>query len=406
MNNKESTKTKSSSSKKSSTITAPNGEFETFMKNQQNIVTRLKLELKSLINKIQLNDCDTAARDKSILELEQNINQREADIYKLTNELEALREDNKQILLEFNAFKEKFYQLEIDYDRNLTLQREENEKLLEKLENQESKENQQIQELSSNCQEFKKKLENNNNELEMVNKLYKETLLKLEQMQMDFENQQKEFDLNKNLIQEEMLKEREMNKLDLAKAKGELLQKDKQLQQCLIDKTLMEKEKNLIIDELNNKICRIERAFSQPTKVVQPMVSLPPQTADNSDNNCTSETSNEIEVIAKPQLRKPLENISLHSASNNDNQQAEKNQMPRNYKFKRPVLPVTSSQQTNVAANLQTNRKRRNQPVRQPTIIKNYNEFSSFSSEDDDDKDSNYADFSQKLWRPNTECVS
>lgn len=101
-----------------------------------------------------------------------------------------------------------------------------------------------------------------------------------------------------------------------------------------------------------------------------------------------------------------MENISLSSYNNNENQKPEQNSTQHNYKFKRPVPPPTSSQLSNVppSSSNNTNKKRRQQPTRQPTIIK-YNEFSS-SSSDENCKESDYNNFSQQLWRPNTECVS
>ncbi|KNC31321.1 hypothetical protein FF38_14306 [Lucilia cuprina] len=376
-----------------------NSEFDVFLKNQQNIVARLKTELKSAISKVKHGDCDTAEQRKRFLELEQSINQRDGEIHTLTTNLEKLKEENKHILMEFNMFKNKFCQLETEYDNNLQQVKEENEKLLEQLQKQETTENQHIEELSFSCQELQQKLQDNLKDFTDLNELHKETVHNYEQMKIKFEEQEKEFALYKDQVYEERNLEIERYKLEFAKLSNELREKDDMLQQCIADKNLLEKEKNLVIDGLNNKIYRIEKAFNQPTKVVTPMVTLPQQ-VDNFDNNSTSESSNDNVATSKSQVRRPLEILSMQSLSNNENQKTEQNQEQRNYKFKRPIQPTTSSQQTNVATNLNTNnRKRRNQPQR-PGAVKNYNEFSMSSSDDD----SNYNGFSQLLWRPNAEC--
>lgn len=49
---------------------ASKSELDAFLKNQQNIVTRLKSELKSVVNKVQLSDNGTVEKDKCILELQ------------------------------------------------------------------------------------------------------------------------------------------------------------------------------------------------------------------------------------------------------------------------------------------------------------------------------------------------
>ncbi|XP_037816696.1 A-kinase anchor protein 9-like [Lucilia sericata] len=386
--------------KKVNVPTTTSSEFDVFLKNQQHIVARLKTELKSAISKVKHADCDTAEKRKSFVELELSINQRDGKIHTLTTNLEQLKEENKHILMEFNMFKNKFCQLETEYDNNMQQLKMENEMLLEQLKKQETTENQHIQELSLCCQELQQKLQDNLKDFTDLNKLHKETLQNYEQMKINFEEQKKEFELYKNQVNEERDLENERYKLEFAKLSNEIREKDDMLQQCIADKNLLEKEKNLVIDGLNNKIYRIEKAFNQPTKVVTPMVTLHQQVDDNFDNNSTSESSNDNVAISKSQVRRPLEILSIQSLSNNENQKSEQNQEQRNYKFKRPIQPTTSSQQTNVATNLNTNnRKRRNQPQR-PGAVKNYNEFSMSSSDDD----SNYNGFSQLLWRPNAEC--
>lgn len=126
-----------------------------------------------------------------------SVNQRDAEIHKLSTDLEELKNANNQILMEFNEFKEKFYQLEIDYARNLTLQKEENEKLMETIKTQESKENQQIQELSLNCEELQQRLKITLKDLDTLNDTHKETLQNFEQLQKDFNKKHKEFEMFK-----------------------------------------------------------------------------------------------------------------------------------------------------------------------------------------------------------------
>lgn len=86
----------------------------------------------------------------------------------------------------------------------------------------------------------------------------------------------------------------------------------------------------------------------------------------------------------------------MYTLSNNENKK------PENIQTQRPIQ-LTSSQQQNVG----TNRKRRNQPARQTSAVKHYNEFSLSSGDEDDDESFNYNNFSKQLWRPNkSECVS
>ncbi|XP_065355329.1 uncharacterized protein MAL8P1.12-like [Calliphora vicina] len=390
---KEANKTKKITAKKSNLPS--NLEFDAFLKNQQNIVMLLKTDLKSVISAVQDVDCLTAEKDKNILELEQSINQREAEINELKANLEQLQEENKQILLEFNLFKEKYFELETNYDQTLMQQMEETENLRQQLQTQQASENQLIRDLTLNCQELQQKLQHNIKEFIQLNQQHKETVQSFEQSKLDFEQQKNCFELYEKLVNEEKQLNEEKNKLDFDKLSEVLREKDELIKKCITDKNALEKEKNLIIDGLNNKIYRIEKAFSQPTKVVPPMVTLPQKV----DNNTNSESSTENVAVSKPQVRKPLENLS-----NNENQKPEQNPSQRNYKFKRPIQPTTSSQQTNVVTNPNTNnRKRRIQPAK-PEMIKSYNEFSLSSSDEDDDGDSNYNSFSQALWRPNNEC--
>lgn len=144
-----------------------------------------------------------------------SINERDAEIHKLTTDLEEIREDNRQLLLEFNTFKENFYQLEIDYSKNLTLQQEENEKLKDALKTQEAMENQRIQELSLNCEEVQEKLQITLKDLEALNNKHKETLQNFEELQTKFDKQHNEFERFKKQIKEEKEMEQEKNKVIL-----------------------------------------------------------------------------------------------------------------------------------------------------------------------------------------------
>ena len=101
----------------------------------------------------------------------------------------------------------------------------------------------------------------------------------------------------------------------------------------------------------------------------------------------------------KSQTNTILADVDLNTADDNENKQPGNNHSQRNYKFKQPVQPVTDSPQSNRGfANSSNNRKRRNQPARQPTLK---NSIYSSTSSDDEVEDSTIEYYRpQNQWRP------
>lgn len=141
------------------------------------------------------------------------MNQRDAEIHKLNNNLEQLKDENSRLLMEFNFFKEKFYRLETDYDKTLNQQYQEIEHLRLQLQQQQAEENQEIQHLSQQCLDLQEKLLKNTNDLTQKNKLYAETIKNLEQMKANYERQQEEVELFKKQVIEEKKLEAETHEV-------------------------------------------------------------------------------------------------------------------------------------------------------------------------------------------------
>lgn len=127
--------------------------------------------------------------------------------------MDELKEENKQILLGFNFFKEKFYQLETDYDASLKLQKQENDNLLRQLKQQETKENEELQQLSLQCQDLQQKLQVSVNDLTQLNYQHLQTLQNSELMKKDLEQLQNDFELYKKQVQEEKSMDDSKNKV-------------------------------------------------------------------------------------------------------------------------------------------------------------------------------------------------
>ncbi|TMW54849.1 hypothetical protein DOY81_000082 [Sarcophaga bullata] len=326
-----------------------------------------------------------------------SIKQREEEIIKINTNLEELKENNKNIFDEFNCFKTKFYELETDYDRSLQQLKEENLQLVDNFEKQKTIENQKIQQLSLNCIELEQKLQDNVKEFAKLSKLHLETVHNFETMSKDFDKQTNDFEIYKKQVNEERITNEEKIK-EVEKLREELVHKDGIIDQLTLDKTSLEKAKNLVIDELNNKILRIERAFTQPSKAVQPVTNLDRQDASKTTKASYEDFRNSLSKI-KPQTNTILADVAVNSLDDNENKKSDNNYSQRNYKFKHPVQPATDSPQTTIGfGSISNNRKRRNQPARQLTLK---NSIYSSTSSDDEAEDSTIEYCRpQNLWRP------
>lgn len=90
---------------------------------------------------------------------------------------------------------------------------EETENLMQELQKHQATENQQIRDLSLNCQELQQKLQHNIKESIQLNQQHKETVQSFEQMKLDFEQQKNYFELYKKQVNEEKQLKDERNKV-------------------------------------------------------------------------------------------------------------------------------------------------------------------------------------------------
>lgn len=196
-----------------------------------------------------------------------SIKQREEEIIRINTNLEELKENNKQVLDEFNCFKTKFYELEADYDRSVGQLREENQQLNDNYEKQKTVDNQKVQQLSINCSELQQKLQDNLKEFAKLNILHLETVHNFEAMNKEFDKQTNDFEIYKKQVNEERITNDEKIKVnyktnlrnhiqllnnisffqqEVEELKKELIHKDGIIDQLTMDKISLEKAKNVM----------------------------------------------------------------------------------------------------------------------------------------------------------------
>uniref|UniRef100_A0A1B0GGM2 Uncharacterized protein n=1 Tax=Glossina pallidipes TaxID=7398 RepID=A0A1B0GGM2_GLOPL len=269
-----------------------------------------------------------------IEELDNKLKRTDEELDILVEEKNRLNKINTNSILDELKLRKQYYGLEMRYDEENNLLKNESKKLHQEFEQQEIEQSAQINELIEREENLQQQYERKVQDNENLTKTYNEAMLNLSNLQLELSNYKRQCEGLKTEINLELEAQNTKFENDLKKLKEELQKKEESIDECIKKEEESEKEKNRIITELSMEI---ETLLTQYRSL------------NSMYNNNDNENSNEIAEenfngsCLSPDKKIINNEISTQQLNRNSKQTSCNQSKPENYRRSGKFVYISSS---------------------------------------------------------------
>uniref|UniRef100_A0A1A9UH55 Uncharacterized protein n=1 Tax=Glossina austeni TaxID=7395 RepID=A0A1A9UH55_GLOAU len=295
-------------------------------------IYRLQAALQNTLNEVERMKANSMEEKAQIKELDNRLKKTDEKLEILVEEKNRLNKINTNSILEEFKLNKQYYGVEIRYDEESNLLKNESKKLRQEFERQEIEQSAQISELIEREENLQQQYERKVQDNEDLTKTYNEAMLNLSDLQLQLSNYKQECEDLKTGINLELKAQNTKFENDLKRLKEELQKKEESIDECIKKEEESEKEKNGIITELSMEIETLLTQFRSVNSMYN-------------DNENSDEIAEEnVNGSRPPPDEKIINNeISTQKLNCNSMPTSCKQSKPENYKRSGKFIYISSS---------------------------------------------------------------